>query len=169
MTMNRHWGWNKHDQAWKSDADLIRKLADIASKGGNFLLNIGPKADGTFPEEAIARLESIGRWMDVNAESIHGTSASPLGLFEWGRCTRKERDDGTTLYLHVFKWPEDGQLKVPGLLNKVSGAHLLATGAVLESASDEQGLTVTVPGEVPDTVNTVIVLEVPGELKVKKS
>ena len=63
MTMNDHWGYNKYNDNWKSTTDLIRKLADIASKGGNFLLNVGPKADGTFPEESIIRLKEIGEWM----------------------------------------------------------------------------------------------------------
>ena len=78
MTMNRHWGWNKSDKDWKSTEDLVRKLVDIASKGGNFLLNIGPKPDGTSPEEAIERLDGIGKWMEVNAESIYDTKASPF-------------------------------------------------------------------------------------------
>jgi len=94
---------------WKSTTDLVRKLVDIASKGGNYLLNIGPKADGTFPDESIERLEGIGRWMDVNGEAIYDTHASPFKRLPWGRCTQKVRGDTTTLYLHVFDWPADGR------------------------------------------------------------
>ncbi|RQW07490.1 alpha-L-fucosidase, partial [candidate division KSB1 bacterium] len=113
MTMNDHWGYNKNDHNWKSAEELIRKLADIASKGGNFLLNVGPKADGTFPQESIDRLKAIGEWMSVNGESVYGTQASPFKQLDWGRCTQKAIGGDTRLYLHVFDWP-DGKLVVPG-------------------------------------------------------
>ena len=78
MTMNDHWGYNSHDTNWKSPTELVRMLIDVASKGGNYLLNIGPKADGTFPDEAVDRLRAIGAWMQKYGDAIHGTSASPL-------------------------------------------------------------------------------------------
>jgi alpha-L-fucosidase len=130
MTMNDHWGYNSYDDNWKSTTELIRKLCDIAGKGGNFLLNVGPKADGTFPEESVERLRGIGAWMAVNGEAIYGTSASPFGLFEWGRCTVKHHGDRhrdvTSLYFHVFEWPSSGVLRIEGLGSEAIGARLLA-------------------------------------------
>jgi len=168
MTMNAHWGWNKNDQKWKSSEDLIRKLIDIASKGGNFLLNIGPKADGTFPTESIERLEQIGKWMDVNGESIYATTASPFAKLPWGRCTKKIKSDGAILYLHVFDWPSDGELLVPGLKTKVKNAFFLAGDQNIKISSNEDGVVLGVPAQALDTIDTVIVLQLNGELKVEK-
>jgi len=126
MTMNTHWGYNKRDDNYKSTTDLVRKLCDIASKGGNFLLNVGPTARGTFPEMSLERLREIGEWMDVNGEAIHGTSASPFAELSFGRCTVKRDGEDTLLYLHVFDWPADGRLVLPGIGNRALGARLLA-------------------------------------------
>ncbi|MBN2414893.1 alpha-L-fucosidase [bacterium] len=164
MTMNDHWGWNKNDRNWKSSENLIRTLADIASKGGNFLLNVGPKADGTFPEESVERLRRIGEWMRVNGESIYKTSASPFRNLAWGRCTQKSVVGGTRLYLHVFDWPGDGKLVVPGIYNQVKKVYLL-TDPTLE-VSAERGpddIILTLPSTAPDSINTVVVLEVRGK------
>jgi len=89
MTMNEHWGWNRRDGDWKSSDDLIRKLVDIASKGGNFLLNVGPTPEGELPAPCVERLQEIGRWMRVNGEAVRGTDASPFEELRWGRCTVK--------------------------------------------------------------------------------
>ncbi len=75
ITMSRNWGYNRHDTVWKSPEILVRNLVEVVSKGGNLLLNIGPKGDGTFPAESIARLQSIGKWMSINSEAIYGSSA----------------------------------------------------------------------------------------------
>jgi alpha-L-fucosidase len=160
MTMNRHWGYNKHDQNWKSTEDLVRKLVDIASKGGNFLLNVGPTAEGRFPEASIQRLEEIGRWMDGNAESIHGTSASPFASLPWGRCTMKRIGGRTWLYLHVFDWPADGKLVVPELGNEPASAHLLVRPKGELIARQEGGrVVIDVPPTAIDPIDTVVVLE----------
>ncbi len=90
ITMNDHWGYNKNDHNWKSAKELLQMLADIASKGGNFLLNIGPTAEGVFPPTSMERLKDIGKWMKVNGESIYGTQASPFTKLEWGRCTQNK-------------------------------------------------------------------------------
>ncbi len=169
MTMNTSWGYKHYDDNWKSSETLIQYLADIASKGGNFLLNVGPTAEGLIPQPSIDRLKEIGRWMKVNGESIYGTTASPFFKLFWGRCTKKALDDGTTLYLHVFNWPENGQLFVPGLLSEAKEATLLANGEKLEIRSNDGGKTILVPSEAPDPVNSVVVLEIPGELKVESN
>ena len=163
MTMNSKWGWNKADKKWKSSEDLIQKLADIASKGGNFLLNIGPKPDGTFPQKAVDRLADIGKWMDLNSESIYGTKASPFDLFDWGRCTQKKLKFGKTrLYLHVFKWPASGTISIP-LNNKVKVAYLLATpGEKLVTENGESKLTISLPKEAPDSADSVVVIDIKG-------
>ncbi len=170
MTMNRHWGWNKNDKNWKSAEDLVRKLIDIASKGGNFLLNIGPKADGTFPAESIERLERIGAWMDVYSGSIYGTQASPFDKPSWGRCTQKKMKDGKTrLYLHVFDWPENRRLTVRGLTNNPVKAFLLDGGKQLSyDDKQENVITISLPARMPDKIASVVVLDIEGPPKVVK-
>ncbi len=121
MTMNNTWGFKQQDTDWKSAEDLLRKLIDIAHKGGNFLLNVGPTGEGGIPAASVERLEAVGRWLEKNGESVYGTTASPVPFLSWGRMTRK----GNTLYLHVFDWPKDGTLRVP-MRVKVVGASLLA-------------------------------------------
>jgi alpha-L-fucosidase len=164
MTMNRYWGWNQADTQWKSTEDLVRKLVDIASKGGNFLLNIGPKPDGNFPELAVERLEGIGRWMDVNSEAIYGTSASPFKRLPWGRCTQKSSGKRTMLYLHVFNWPADGLLVVPGLKTKADKAWLLADKKRKPLATTSAGgdLAIAVPIAVPDAISSTVVVQLTG-------
>ena len=175
MTMNDHWGYNKQDSDWKSAGDLICKLVDIASKGGNFLLNVGPTSEGVFPEASIERLHKIGAWMKVNGEAIHGTMANPFADFKWGRCTRRLVDSGlisgkpvTRLYLHVFDWPHDGKLVVPGLANHPKQAYLLADIQKnrLPVTRNEDALMIDVPPEAPDSVCNVVVLDVDGKLDV---
>lgn len=166
MTMNGTWGFRTADHKWKSSETLIRNLVDIASKGGNYLLNVGPKPDGTFPEESVQRLSDIGKWMKVNSEAIYGTKASPLAPLDWGRCTRKETKKGTVLYLSVFNWPKDGILMVPGLKNKVLSASLLAKGkGKLSTQRKGDGLLMTIPQEAPDAVASVIRLELEGTVE----
>ena len=95
MTMNRTWGFKRDDHDWKSAETLVRNLVDIASKGGNYLLNVGPTAEGLIPAPSVERLEAIGRWMRVNGESIYGTEASPFAETPWGRCTRNAASAST--------------------------------------------------------------------------
>lgn len=108
--MNGVWGYKSWDHNWKSAETLIHNLVDIASKGGNYLLNVGPKEDGTFPQESIDRLQAIGEWMKVTCEAIYATKGSPIAPLSWGRCTSKEGKNSTTLYFTVFNWPTEGKL-----------------------------------------------------------
>lgn len=130
MTMNSHWGWNRADTAWKSTQEMVRMLIDIASKGGNFLLNVGPTAEGEFPPKAVERLAGIGEWMKVNGPAIHGTSASPFDTPAWGRVTTKRDGRNTKLFLHVFEVPAGGELVLDGFGNDLVGARRLDGGAV---------------------------------------
>lgn len=164
LTMNRHWGWNAADREWKSSAQLVRVLADTASKGGNLLLNVGPMGDGSFPPAAVERLEAIGRWMDVNGESVYGTDASPFGDLEWGRCTTKAMRNGRTrLYLHIFDWPRDGILKLQPLLNRVVTATLLgAPGRPIGVTRDGAAVLFSGLGARPDEADSVLAVDIEG-------
>jgi alpha-L-fucosidase len=165
MTMNDHWGYNKNDKNWKSTKALLQNLADIASKGGNFLLNVGPTAEGVFPRESIERLREIGAWMKINGESIYGTQASRFKKLDWGRCTQKPIDGGTKLYLHVFDWPQDGKLVISGISNQGKQAWLLsdANKKKLSIRRNEDALVIDVPVQAPDENNSVVVLDVSGK------
>ncbi len=164
MTMNDHWGYNKNDNHWKSTSDLIRKLSDIASKGGNFLLNVGPKPNGEFPQQSILRLQQIGQWMKVNGEAIYGTSASPFSELDFGRCTQKPLGENTRLYLHIFDWPENDSLIVPGIYNKPVTAYLMADADKdpLTIKRNEDALIIQLDQPRPDTINSVVVLDIEG-------
>jgi len=165
MTMNETWGYKSYADKWKSTETLIRNLVDIASKGGNYLLNVGPKADGTFPQESIDLLKGMGTWMKINGEAIYNTKASPFGLFAWGRCTKKELAGNSILYFSVFDWPADGKLTIPGLKNDIVSAKLLADNTVLKTAATAEGLTINVPEKSSDPIATVIKVEVKGKVE----
>jgi len=160
MTMNDTWGFKKNDQHWKSTETLMHNLVDIASKGGNFLLNVGPTAEGEMPAASVERLAAIGKWMKVNGDSIYATGPSPFARLPWGRCTTKPGK----LFLHVFKWPKDGKLDVPGLSNKVSNAFLLtAPSSPLKVTESEGRKAISLPAEAPNAIDTVVVLQIEGE------
>ena len=161
MTLNDHWGYNSHDKNWKSVTTIIHNLVDCASKGGNYLLNVGPTAEGLIPAESVERLAKVGAWMKANGESIYGTSASPFKSLAWGRCTRK----GSRLYLHVFNRPADGILLVP-MSSTLAERRLLAAPATpLPLAASGEGVRITLPATLPDADDTVIVAEAQGEVQ----
>lgn len=156
MTMNRTWGFKSYDHEWKSTERLTRNLIDIASKGGNFLLNVGPTAAGEIPEPSIERLTQMGHWMERYSESIYGTEASPIEPPVWGRCTLKKTGAGYTLYLHVFDWPTDGKLTLPKLDQEPLGCRLVETDAELSNRQTNSGLEIDVPTAAPNEIASVI-------------
>lgn len=166
MTMNGTWGYRSSDQNWKSSETLIRNLIDIASKGGNYLLNIGPKPDGTFPQASVDRLKDIGQWMELQGEAIYATKASPLQPFSWGRCTMKQVGKQTVLYVSVFDWPSSNQVILPFTAkNKLVSAALLASGVNLNTSRDKDGIVISLPKTAPNEIATVIKIEIEGQLE----
>ncbi len=155
MTMNDTWGYKAHDQNWKPAEDITRKLIDIASKGGNFLLNVGPDAHGEIPAPSVERLRESGRWIQAHGESIYGTTASLFRRLPWGRSTTK----GSIIYLHVFDWPSDGRLLVPGLKTPVRRAQVLGQADALRADLRADGVWLNVPARAPDPVASVVKLE----------
>jgi alpha-L-fucosidase len=161
MTMNNTWGYKSYDQNWKSTGVLVRNLIDSASKGGNYLLNVGPTAQGLIPAPSVERLLGIGAWLKTNGEAIYGTTAGPLAPLPWGRVTRR----GNLLYLHVFNWPADRLLHVP-LANPVTQAALLAAPNLkVEVIHRPNEIVVQLPAVTPDPVATVVALRIEGEPK----
>ena len=160
QTLNTTWGYSKFDQEWKTPGNVIQRLVEIVSKGGNYLLNIGPMGDGTIPPPSMAVLDKVGVWMRRNGESIYGTSACPLGEFPWGRCTV----NGQKIYLHVFTRPADGVVRLSGLRTAVRGAYLLVEPSrKLAVRSENRVVSVTLPANGLDENDTVVVLDAAGK------
>jgi alpha-L-fucosidase len=162
MTMNETWGYKSYAKDWKSSETLVRNLIDIASKGGNYLLNVGPKADGTFPAESIQSLKEIGTWMKVNGEAIYGTKGSPFKPLTWGRCTQKLEKGNTVLYLSVFDWPQGRTLVLPDLSNEIISVELLGSRQSLKASNKNDGVTITLPEKASGTIATVVKIKVKG-------
>jgi len=159
QTLNNTWGYSRFDHDWKSAAEVIRRLATIVAKGGNYLLNVGPTGEGVIPEPAVRILQSVGEWMRVNGESIYGTGRSPFPPLPWGQCTVK----GSTLYLHVFNWPSSNTLTLTGLSNRVLSAYFLADkDQPLGYQQEGRTLHISVPDKPVDISNTVVVLDLDG-------
>ncbi|MHC5075548.1 MAG: alpha-L-fucosidase [Planctomycetota bacterium] len=161
-TINHTYGYNKHDRDWKNHTEIIHMLVDIASNGGNYLLNIGPRADGTIPAESIRVLQEVGKWMDKFGESIYATIPAPVPKPDWGRLTAK--DD--KLFLHVFDWPMDDMLVVDSIEAEIKNAYLLADkeqNKLSFEKSEEQTIielnTISMYPDALDSSDTVIVLE----------
>ncbi|MDI1248045.1 MAG: alpha-L-fucosidase [Lacunisphaera sp.] len=155
-TMAESWGYSKLDTEpyWRSSTRLIQQLVDIASKGGNYLLNIGPDGRGQVPPPAQARLAALARWMEAYGESIHGTTASTLRTPHWGRFTQK----GDILYAHIFDWP-DGPLLLPVDKTFIAQIELLTTKAAVPIAwTPSQGASVLLqlPASAPDAHASVL-------------
>ena len=158
MTINDTWGYKSKDTNFKSTETLLRNLIDIASKGGNYLLNVGPTSKGVIPQPEADRLLAIGAWLKVNGEAIYGTTASPFKRqLSWGRVTQKPGK----LYLEVFDWPKDGKLPLPISNTKIS-AHLLASAGKLDTVSTPDGWQISLPSSAPDPIASVIEVDLDG-------
>jgi alpha-L-fucosidase len=163
MTMNETWGYKKADSRWKSAQSLVRNLVDVVSKGGNYLLNVGPDASGQIPAESVKRLVQIGDWMKTNSPSIYGATASPFTKLYWGRATTGH--DGT-LYLHIFVWPNGGDLDIPLANATASVQPLYKPDAQPSIARKENAIAITgLPASPPDPFDPVIALKLDGPPK----
>ena len=168
-TMNDTWGFKSYDHNWKSVKTLLHLLVDLTSKGVNYLLNVGPTAEGLIPKPSVDRLQEIGKWMKVNSGAIYGTTANPYPYeFEWGRITQKPGK----LYLLFYNWPR-GRFTLGGLRNKVKKAYLLADRAQKVAASqsydaalDLHELELRLPKKKPDQHVSVVTLEIDGNAEV---
>ncbi len=162
MTMNDTWGFKSYDDHWKSSKTIIHNLIDIASKGGNYLLNVGPTSEGLIPEPSITRLKTVGTWLKLNGEAIYGTTASPFAYLKFGRCTRK----GNKLYMHILKWPTDGIIRVP-MANKIVKAKLLAEPQQkITHKIVGRYIEFKLPSTTLDTIATVLMVQIEGEPKI---
>ena len=165
MTMNTTWGYSKYDHDWKSTDTLIKTLIEVVSKGGNFLLNIGPMGDGTVPPESVERLQEVGRWLEVNGEAIYAATASPIPKPDWGRITYKPHEG--LVYLHVLERPADGRLNVAKLPGRVSAATILGDDQRLAVSQEGDATVIELPdthgGQLPEVVRLQLTNE-PGDL-----
>jgi alpha-L-fucosidase len=162
MTLNGNWGYNAYDENWKGTKDVVQMLVDIVSKGGNFLLNVGPDKMGVVPMVCQNTLRETGEWLKTNGEAIYGAQASPFPYLYWGRATRK----GQKLYLYVFNWPKDGKLIVP-LGNIITTAGLLgAPKSKLTVRQVKDQNIITLPEYAPDRNASVIAIDFVGEPQV---
>jgi alpha-L-fucosidase len=156
-TINDTWAFKRLDHNWKSPADLVHKLVDIASKGGNYLLNVGPTAEGVIPQPSVERMHAVGAWLKTNGESVYGTRPGPLQGGASYRTTRR----GSTVYVHVFDWPSDGVVRLAAGLGSVGGARFLVSGTPIQVQPDGEGWVLKTGASVPpDPIDTVVVVEV---------
>ena len=155
-TINDTWGFKSDDHNWKTTEDLVYKLVDIVSKGGNYLLNVGPTSQGLIPQPSVDRLLEVGDWLKVNGDSIFHTRPGPIQGLDWCRSTVKE----DKLYLHVFKWPTGGAISIPASDKQISHAYILKDSKRTELPVTISGNNVIIqgPSTPPDGTDSVIVL-----------
>ncbi len=158
-TLNDTWGYKKADQNWKDPHDLIYKLTDIVSKGGNYLLNVGPTAEGVIPEQSQKILRTIGKWMQTNGEAIYATTHTPLFYpdITW-KCTAKPEK----LYFHIVNWPGT-RLEISGIESKVKSAYFLANKQKVKFEQKGNKLSFVLPAQPLDPYNTIVAIEIADE------
>ena len=163
QTLNHTWGYSKADTAWKSPETVIQQLIEVVSRGGSFLLNMGPKGNGEIPEETVSIFREVGKWVNRNGEGIYGTTPNPFGELGWGYCTVK----GDKLYLFVRYWPQNKVISLTGLQNKVKSVRLLTNSkAKLTVTQTGNQTSITLPQQQTDSPISVVVLQLEGQPKV---
>jgi alpha-L-fucosidase len=159
MTMNASWGYQAADDDWKTPRQILRNLISCSRDGGNYLLNIGPRADGSVPEQSVRILSEVGRWMERNAESVRTTDRCQPRRSNYASFTRR----GHTLYMHVHFWPGD-TLSIAGLLARVKAARLLATGQPVAFQQEALRVQFTgLPQTAPDEPLTTLAIDCDAE------
>lgn len=153
MTINNTWAYNAHDHNYKDSRLLIRGLVEVASRGGNFLLNVGPQPDGQIQPEFQQRLRTIGKWLTLNGDSIYGTTYGPVQNVAGFRTTAGPK----TIYVHIFDWAPP-TCKITGIEDRVLSARLLANGMPLKFRQAEGKLEIDIPQTAPDPDVSVIAL-----------
>ena len=161
MTLNDSWGYQRADDNWKSARTVIRNLISCVHDGGNYLLNIGPRGDGSVPEESVRILTEVGKWIDSNGETIYKSELCDPRRSNYASFTRI----GNTLYMHVHFWP-GGDVAISGLRVKVKSARFHKDGQELTVSQDPYRVHITgLPMEAPDIPVTTIAIECDGEPK----
>src|SRR6267378_519486 len=159
MTLNDSWGYQRADDTWKTPKTIVRNLIYCAHDAGNYLLNIGPKPDGSIPEESVRVLTEVGQWMRRNGDSIYASDPCQPRRSNYASFTRK----GNTLYMHVHFWPGD-YVVVGGLQAQVKSARFFASGEKINFRQDKYRVRLTgLPAEGPDHPVTTIALECDAE------
>ena len=155
-TINRSWGYRIEDDAYKSVPELIRYLVRAAGNNANFLLNVGPKPDGTLQPEFVERLTAVGDWLEGHGEAVYGTRGGPVPPHSWGVTTHTD----TALYLHIFESGDD-EIALPPLAVRITGASLL-DGTRLRFETTALGTVVTMPDRGREEIDTVVKLTCDG-------
>lgn len=153
LTMNRSWGFNLTDTAFKSVPELVRYLVRAAGNDANLLLNVGPRPDGTIQPEFVERLQELGRWTERYGASIYRTRGGPIPPRDWGVTTQR----GDTVYVHVLDWA-DPVLSIPSVGSRVAGANLLSTGEPVAFSQNADAVTLTLPDVSAEEPDRVVVL-----------
>jgi alpha-L-fucosidase len=159
MTLNDSWGFQRADDSWKSSKQVVRNLIECASQGGNYLLNIGPHADGSIPTESVQIFQEVGQWMQRNGDTIYASDVCQVGRSNYASFTRT----GNTLFMHVYFWPGE-TVTLAGLQNKVKSARFHATGKNVAFTQDRFRIRFTgLPADAPDHPVTTLAIECDGE------
>lgn len=162
-TVAHSWGFHALDTEWKSTTTLLKSLINNVSLNGNFMLNIGPRANGDVPYEISHRMLEMGKWLKVNGESIYGAEAFDLDkdLHDWGKITCKKEGSKTKLYLHVFNWPLNKKLNFTGVSIKPEKIYLLTDKQKKPLPFKHTGVftQIDLPALEPDPYISVVVVE----------